>query len=57
MTAFALASGTTATWSLDIPADPWFLGVRFRQQAVASSSQAGNPAGALLSNATVGTIG
>lgn len=54
--AFVANQGGTADWQLAIPNDPALAGFRFRQQAFVPDPQAGNAAGASVSDAAEATI-
>jgi hypothetical protein len=46
-----------AVWSLPIPDDPIWVGVHFVNQALVFDHNAGNPFGAVMSDAAEGVIG
>ena len=46
-----------ATFDLSIPAWPGLLGLQLHQQAVVPDAGAGNPLGAVMSEATTATVG
>jgi hypothetical protein len=52
-----LGSGGAATWSLAVPNNPAFTGIQFYNQAISIDPAAGNPAGAVVSNAGQGRVG
>lgn len=52
-----VASGTTANYGIQLPAEPTFLGFEFHQQALVFDAAAGNPFGAIMSNAGTVVIG
>jgi hypothetical protein len=52
-----LGSGGSATWSLGIPNNPAFTGIQFYNQAISIDPAAGNPAGAVVSNAGQARVG
>lgn len=51
------ASGTTASYTIQLPAEPTLLGLEFHQQALVLDAAAGNPFGAIVSNAGTIVIG
>src|SRR5262249_12479834 len=52
-----VAGGNPATFSLALPGNTQLLGMRFYQQALAFDPLAGNPAGAVVSDAAAARIG
>lgn len=54
---FVSGSGGSASYQLAIPASLVLLGVRFHQQAVVLDPGAGNPLGAVISEAAEALIG
>jgi hypothetical protein len=51
-----LHNNGTAYWSLSLPNLPGLSGMHFYNQALSLDPLAGNPAGAVLSNAGDGTV-
>jgi hypothetical protein len=55
--AFAAGTGGQASHAFGIPNDSLLVGVQFVQQALVVDPAAGNPAGAVVSEAKTGVVG